>query len=80
MLPEREMVAVILGPSSTVIIPLADAVVEYHRLKALTTERPLTANEQRILAGLTMTMTTLNSTYYESGVNEPLRDAVANSQ
>ena len=76
MLPERETVAIILGPDNTVIIPLADAIKEYFRLSTLT-ERPLTTGEQRILAGLTTTLSTLNTTYYESGVNEPLRDAVS---
>jgi hypothetical protein len=72
---ERETVAVLLGPTTTVIIPLADAVAEYFRLAALT-ERPRTASEVRILAALTITLGTLTTTPYESGDNEPLRDAL----
>jgi hypothetical protein len=72
---ERETVAVILGPDKPVIIPLADAVAEYFRLKSLT-ERPLTDHETRILAALELTLGTLNTTFYESGVNEPLREAL----
>ena len=72
---EHENIAVVLGPDKTVIIPLADAVAEYFRLKTLA-ERQLTENETRILTGLTMTLGSLNTTFYESGVNEPLRDAL----
>lgn len=73
---ERETVAVRLGPDTTVTIPLTDAIAEYLRLAAFT-ERPLNEGEIRIFAALTLAMGTLNTTYYASGVNEPLRDAVA---
>lgn len=52
-----DQIAIALGPETTVIIPLADAVVEYFRLSAANKR---SAEEDRVLAALTLSLGTLN--------------------
>ena len=49
-----------MGMDNIVIIPLADAVAEYFRLKALQTERALEPQENRVRAALELTLGSLN--------------------
>lgn len=68
----RETVAVVLGQDTaenTVIIPLADAVAEYFRLEA---KNNRTESDNRIFAGLTIALGTLNT----SDGAQKLRDAL----
>ena len=53
---DRETIPVILGPETTVVIPLADAVVEYFRLNA-SSKRSI--DEERVFVALTLSLGTL---------------------
>lgn len=56
MLNEHETIVVVLGPETTVTIPLVDAVVEYFRLN---TANERSADEEQIFAALTASLGTL---------------------
>jgi hypothetical protein len=73
---KRDMVAVALGETNIVQIPLADAIVEYFRLEAIGDAGPLTEGETRIFAALTLTLGTLN---HGDGAQK-LRDALKTEQ
>lgn len=55
----ERMVTVIFGEKD-VTIPLADAVVEFNRLNALKSERPLKDDENRVYVGLVAALGTLS--------------------